>query len=207
MAASDPAREPTLERAMPADAVPGSTIPEDTEAEILLQDGTWAWAQVTGQRKDRHGRWCVGLRWYASPSVGGREGWYLYDPALIRRPNPALSTGCAGISAGRVQLGLGLGGLVASGPVDRVVDRQAARHVRGDLDDRSGLSRVQIGLIRGLEKLGDPGAAYEVAAAALAELEALPPAARDAGQRQELLMAALRLARTRPGRDQGSDPA
>ena len=90
MVASDPAREPVLERAMPADAVPGSTIPEDTEAEVLLQDGTWAWAQVTGQRKDRHGRWCVGLRWYASPAVGGREGWYLYDPRLIRRPNPAL---------------------------------------------------------------------------------------------------------------------
>ena len=86
MVASDSTREPALERAMPADAVPGSTIPEDTEAEILLQDGTWAWAQVTGQRKDRHGRWCVGLRWYASPAVGGREGWYLYDPALIRRP-------------------------------------------------------------------------------------------------------------------------
>jgi hypothetical protein len=83
---ADPSREPALERAMPADAVPGSTIPEDTEAEIQLQDGTWAWAQVTGQRKDRHGRWCVGLRWYASPAVGGREGWYLYDPAFIRRP-------------------------------------------------------------------------------------------------------------------------
>src|SRR6202035_625672 len=78
---------------MPADAVPGSTIPEDTEAEILLQDGTWAWAQVTGQRKDRHGRWCVGLRWYASPAVGGREGWYLYDPALIRRPLEHLPDG------------------------------------------------------------------------------------------------------------------
>ena len=75
---------------MPADAVPGSTIPEDTEAEILLQDCTWAWAQVTGQRKDRHGRWCVGLRWYASPAVGGREGWYLYDRRLIRRPHSAL---------------------------------------------------------------------------------------------------------------------
>ena len=75
---------------MPADAVPGSTIPEDSEAEILLRDGTWAWAQVIGQRKDRHGRWCVGLRWYASPAVGGREGWYLYDSAFIRRPNPAL---------------------------------------------------------------------------------------------------------------------
>ena len=71
---------------MPADAVPGSTIPEDSEAEIRLRDGSWVWAQVIGQRKDRHGRWCVGLRWYASPAVGGREGWYLYDPRLIRRP-------------------------------------------------------------------------------------------------------------------------
>src|ERR1039458_5868883 len=83
---ADPSREPALERAMPADAVPGSTIPEDSEAEILLRDGTWVWAQVIGQRKDRHGRWCVGVRWYASPAVGGREGWYLYDPRLIRRP-------------------------------------------------------------------------------------------------------------------------
>src|ERR1700704_6447901 len=86
MVPSAPAREPALERAMPADAVPGSTIPEDTEAEILLRDGTWVWAQVIGQRKDRHGRWCVGIRWYASPAVGGREGGYLYDPRLIRRP-------------------------------------------------------------------------------------------------------------------------
>jgi hypothetical protein len=87
---SDPSREPTLDRAMPADAVPGSTIPEDTEAEIQLRDGTWVWAQVIGQRKDRQGRWCVGLRWYASPSVGGREGWFLLDGRYIRRPNPAL---------------------------------------------------------------------------------------------------------------------
>lgn len=70
---------------MPADAVPGSTIPEDSEAEIQLRDGTWVWAQVIGQRKDRQGRWCVGLRWYASPSVGGREGWYLLDRRHIRR--------------------------------------------------------------------------------------------------------------------------
>jgi hypothetical protein len=59
MSVPDPSREPVLERAMPADAVPGSTIPEDTEAEILLQDGSWAWCRVIGQRKDRHGRWCV----------------------------------------------------------------------------------------------------------------------------------------------------
>jgi len=82
---------------MPADAVPGSTIPEDSEAEILLRDGTWAWAQVIGQRKDRHDRWCVGIRWYASPAVGGREGWSLYAPRLTRRP-PLTR---AAVSAGR----------------------------------------------------------------------------------------------------------
>ena len=90
MAISDPSREPMLDRAMPADAVPGSTIPEDTEAEIQLRDGTWGWAQVIGQRKDRQGRWCVGLRWYASPSVGGREGWYLLDGRYIHRPKGQL---------------------------------------------------------------------------------------------------------------------
>jgi hypothetical protein len=74
MRAADPSREPKLERAMPADAVPGSTVSEDTEAEVVLQDGTWVWCQVIGQRKDRQGRWCVGIRWYASPSIGGREG-------------------------------------------------------------------------------------------------------------------------------------
>jgi hypothetical protein len=39
-----------LERAMPADTVSGSTIPEDIEAELLLRDGTWVWCQVIGQR-------------------------------------------------------------------------------------------------------------------------------------------------------------
>jgi hypothetical protein len=27
----------------------------------------------------------VGLRWYASPSIGGREGWFLFDTAHIQR--------------------------------------------------------------------------------------------------------------------------
>jgi len=71
---------------MPADAVPGSTIPEDTDAEVQLRDGEWVGCQVIGQRRDRHGRWCIGLRWYASSSIGGREGWYLFDPAYVRRP-------------------------------------------------------------------------------------------------------------------------
>jgi hypothetical protein len=82
---SGPSREPQLERALPADAVPGSTIPEDSEAEILLHDGTWVWARVIGQRKDRHGRWCVEFRYYPSSAKGESGGWYIYDPAKIRR--------------------------------------------------------------------------------------------------------------------------
>lgn len=80
------AREPKLERAMPADALPGSTIPEDTDALVELQDGTWFLCRVIGQRKDRHGRWCIGLRWYASPAIGGREDWFLLDANHIARP-------------------------------------------------------------------------------------------------------------------------
>ena len=78
---------------MPADAVPGSTIPEDTEAEILLQDGSGVWSQVIGQRKDRHGRWCVGIEYYPNATIGQSGGWYVLDPRLIRRPD--------GLSGGR----------------------------------------------------------------------------------------------------------
>lgn len=78
--------EPALGRADPALAVPGSTIPEHSQAEVMLTDGTWAGATVTGQRKDARGRWCIGLQWYAGPAIGGREGWFLYDPKRIRRP-------------------------------------------------------------------------------------------------------------------------
>ncbi len=53
-----------------ADAVPGSTIAEDSEAEVQLRDGAWVWCQVIGHRKDRHALVC-GDRWYASPEVGG----------------------------------------------------------------------------------------------------------------------------------------
>jgi hypothetical protein len=87
MTTPDPSREPRLDRAVPGDAVPGSTISEDTEAEVLLQDGTWIWCQLIGQRKDWHGRWCVGIRWYASPSIGGREGWFVLNRRYIRRPD------------------------------------------------------------------------------------------------------------------------
>jgi hypothetical protein len=93
-----------------------------------------------------------------------------------------------------------------AGLVERVVARQAAHRVRGDLADRSGLTSVQLGLIRGLEALGDPGTAYQVATEALKDLDTPTPPAQDSGQRQDLVMAALRLAWTRPGGAPEEDP-
>ena len=138
------------------------------------------------------GRWCA----WPGPADARLAGLVAALPAADRQEMAAVVLGEAAALAADPGAGL----------VERVVARQAAHHVRGDLADRSGLTSVQVGLIRGLETLGDPAAAYDVATAALAELEALPPAARDAGQRQELLMAMLRLARTRPGRGQDDDP-
>ena len=146
----------------------------------------------TGRRMIRG--WCGPGRWCGWPArrTGRLAELVAALPAAGRQDMAAVVLGEAAALAADPSAGL----------VERVVARQAAHHVRADLADRSGLTGVQGALIRGLEKLGDPAAAYDVATAALAELEALPPAARDAGQRQELLMAVLRLARTRPGRDQ-----
>jgi Tetratricopeptide repeat len=85
--------------------------------------------------------------------------------------------------------------------VERVIARQAAHHVRGDLEMRDKLTKVQCMLIRGLEKLGDPAAAYQVATEALVELPADDQGGED---RREILKAVLRLARTRPR--QSEDP-
>ena len=88
-----------------------------------------------------------------------------------------------------------------AGLVERVITRQAAHHVRGDLEARGQLTTVQCMLIRSLETLSDPAAAYEVAKAALAELPADDQGGKD---RREILKTVLRLARTRPR--QAEDP-
>jgi hypothetical protein len=81
--------------------------------------------------------------------------------------------------------------------IERTVARLAAHRIRADLTPSVELTKVQCLLIRGLEQLGDPEAAYQVAATALAELPRDPPTAP---QRADLLKAWLRLARTRPKR-------
>jgi hypothetical protein len=93
-----------------------------------------------------------------------------------------------------------------AGLVERVVARQAAHHVRGDLADRGELASVQLGLIRGLETLNDPADADEIVTVALAEMDDLPPAAQDVGQRQQLMMAKMRLDQILPGTSGEKDP-
>ena len=79
--------------------------------------------------------------------------------------------------------------------MERTVARLAAHRTRADLGPSAELTTVQCLLIRGLEQLGDPEAACQVAAAALAEL---PRGTQTGPQRADLLKAWLRLARTRP---------
>ena len=85
--------------------------------------------------------------------------------------------------------------------IDRTVARLAAHRVRDDLDPSADLTQVQCLLIRGLEQLGDPVTAYQVATTALAEL---PRNEQTTAQRADLLKAWLRLARPRPS--QPDDP-
>lgn len=70
--------------------------PPARPAQVLLQDGSWAWAQMIGRRQDRRGRWCIGIRWYASPSIVGRESWYPYRADAVRRPDSLSGRGHAG---------------------------------------------------------------------------------------------------------------
>ena len=95
---------------------------------------------------------------------------------------------------------LEIGGDPRAGLVDKVVAWQAAHRVRADLQDRAQLLGVQCQLVHGLEDLDDPAAAYQVAAAALAEYLASEPGQRQTPEHDDLSAAVLRLARTRQSR-------
>jgi hypothetical protein len=87
-----------------------------------------------------------------------------------------------------------------AGLVDKVVAWQAAHRVRADLQDRAQLPGVQCQLLYGLEDLGDPAAAFQVAETALAEYLASQPGRQRTPEHDDLAAAVLRLARTRqPG--------
>ena len=121
----------------------------------------------------------------------------LADPASPRCAEQAAAFSArqrAGLAGAVLEAAGQVGADPGAGLAERVVARQAVHRVRADLDPalRERLPAVQRALIRGLEALGDADAAWQVAREALAET---PPGV--AG-RQELLMAYLRLARTRP---------
>jgi tetratricopeptide (TPR) repeat protein len=80
------------------------------------------------------------------------------------------------------------------GLIDRVAAAQAAHRVRGDLAGRDRLPRVQRELAAGLEELGEPAAARQVAISALDEW---PPGDREE-DRDWLAAAAMRLSRLAP---------
>jgi hypothetical protein len=83
-----------------------------------------------------------------------------------------------------------------AGLVEKVVAWQAAHRVRADLRDGLQLLSVQCQLVHGLENLGDPAAAYEVAHTALAERLDGQPDGQQRREREDLSAAVLRLAGT-----------
>jgi hypothetical protein len=140
------------------------------------------------------------------PSTSARSRWVSRSAGLARLTDPASPRLAEQVEALAVRTRRQLAAVVleeavgiARDPdatlVERVIARQAAHHVRGDLERRGQLTQVQCALIHGLERLGDPAAAYQVAAEALA---GLPADEQGGGDRRELLKAVLRLARTRP---------
>jgi hypothetical protein len=92
---------------------------------------------------------------------------------------------------------LEIGGDPRAGLVDKVVAWQAAHRVRDDLKDRARLTGVQCQLVRGLEDLGDPAAAYQVAATALADYSASQPGEQQTPEQDDLSAVVLRLTPTR----------
>jgi hypothetical protein len=78
-------REPALDRVVPGALLMDTVIDVDARVEVQMRDGSRVHARVTSQVRDRSGRWCVHLRWQASTVTGGREDWFVFDPAHIRR--------------------------------------------------------------------------------------------------------------------------
>lgn len=84
MAPRDPRLRPALERALPADDVPGTTrIPDWPELrQVLFGDGEWHPVSVRSWSTDRFGGTVIGVEWYADGSTWGEE--YRFDAAKVR---------------------------------------------------------------------------------------------------------------------------
>lgn len=80
----DPRLRPALERALPADDVPGPTTVLDWPERVLVLfgDGEWHPVNVLTRGADRQGREVIGVDWFA-----GGETWtesYVADRTRMR---------------------------------------------------------------------------------------------------------------------------
>jgi hypothetical protein len=123
----------------------------------------------------------------------------LADPASPRLAGLAVAELSAGqrraLAAALLEEALAITDDAGCGLVERAAALQAAHRIRGDLPDPGQLPRAQAELAAALEALGDHAAALEVAATALDEWL---PGAGDAGDRDALEAAVIRLSRLAP---------
>jgi hypothetical protein len=79
---------PALTRACPSGAVAGTYEPRDhLPLSVLMDDGTWQYAEAMGWARDISGAWRIQLLWYGTDSAGHAatfETWYLYDAGRLR---------------------------------------------------------------------------------------------------------------------------
>ena len=55
---------------------------------MLMDDGSWQYAEVLSESRDIRGRWRIKLLWYGTDSEGHRsqrEDWLIYEARKIRR--------------------------------------------------------------------------------------------------------------------------
>jgi tetratricopeptide (TPR) repeat protein len=155
-----------------------------------------------------HARQAYGAVTVLSPGRPGDDSDVIRFESLVRLTDPAfprLAEQVRGLTTGErhrlaeilLDTAVEIGGDPQAGLVDKVVAWQAAHRVRADLQDRAQLLGVQCQVVHGLEDLGDPAAAYQVAETALAEYLASQVGEQHTPEHDDLSAAVFRLARTR----------
>lgn len=143
------------------------------------------------------------------PGDDGDVRWFEFLVRLADPASPRLAEQVRVLTAGErnemaetvLKTAAEVGADRGAGLVEKVVAWQAAHRVRGDLQNRTLLAGMQCKLVHGLEDLGDPDAAFQVAEAALAEYRASKPGKQQTPEHDDLAAAVLRLARIRQSRD------
>lgn len=79
----DPKLCPALDRAMPADDVPGTMRDDGTLWDFLFGDGDYHPVTVRAWRTDRLGRDVIDIEWHAAGATWGES--YRVDRSKIRR--------------------------------------------------------------------------------------------------------------------------